>query len=1144
MRDHNYMNVMKKSMVALCAAFACASIASADEGWDFINTFPNRGTWALLDGGKSLPSGASTDDVWVAEPSEDKTAAQGHWRSSSGDDLYTEIGVLDTVGGIVTLTPAIDSSGSATITISADDLASTTEPQTIVGTLAVRDAVTQEQVDEAKTTRDLGVRDAVTQEQVDEATDTRDSGTIEAITQAKVDAAQETVTTGIRTGVSQAEIDNNTFIVQQIEEAIETGFIEDDAFAADSNDDGTSNLDELSAALLVVDIPSRNTDIAGIVADIIADDADGVSDALAALSTTTDTAKTTADTADTAWDITVIAVGAADTAVSTAQDAATTTGMLIGNVDSLVDANAYLNTLSDATERALVQDVITAFEGQADAVKDQTNAKSVNDDALNALIDAQAAVANAVIDSLTMSSDESIANRDAAQKIIDTGALSEITSGDVVSAWRTTVLGVRTEITQEQVDAAQTIVNNGLTVQNASFSLPGMTSVSQELYEYAKAVVKYTEGSLFEESGYSQADITGAQSIVEAGVLETITNSQHTAALTIVENNDVAEAESLLKEGLTAGVVQSDLNDAQRVVDAQKTIDDVGVGNTSRAAVTQATVDKNAELLNLLTYAKEEFGKTGAITFSDEQIDLDTMQAIVELAEAQILVNAGVLTEEVTAEQIADAQAIIDGGVRPEVTAEQIADAQAIVDGGVLEEVTQEQVDAQIEQREFFVQVLNNGVKVENPTQEQIDAAQAKYEEYVATYTAEKVNLVIGIYGLTDEDEDTFLAMVNTYGSIENITKAKAFVNAGGVDAIKALVNTGHIETALYSANDKTTTMGDFITKIQPDVSGAVSGATAGVNAVGGAIGGHQQSVVVSSGKYGLKKHSLSVSKQLGMSSGGGIRSTGAWMKVFGSTSEMDMRDSIAGYDADASGIVVGIDKTFGDLMIGAAISVADIDVDGKSIANSSTDSDQFQGTLYGTVMMDSYYINGSLAIARTSSDTSRIGLEGGVTGSYDTDTYAISLGAGVPIDMGSMAIIPQAVASYTSISPDSYTESGIGALHVAAENMESFGIKAGIAVSSTIAIDGGIIAPKVRLMADWDVTQEKAVVNSSWVGDVDNTVYSTSGAEPASLGAIIGAGVDYASDDGLYVLSLDYDLSKRSDFTSHAGSVKVRVNF
>ncbi len=90
---------------------------------------------------------------------------------------------------------------------------------------------------------------------------------------------------------------------------------------------------------------------------------------------------------------------------------------------------------------------------------------------------------------------------------------------------------------------------------------------------------------------------------------------------------------------------------------------------------------------------------------------------------------------------------------------------------------------------------------------------------------------------------------------------------------------------------------------------------------------------------------------------------------------------------------------------------------------------------------------------------------------------------------------------------------------------------------SSKIALDGGVVAPKVRLMADWDVTQKKAVVNSFWLGDVDNTGYSTSGVEPAALG------VDYASNDGLYVLSLDYDLN-RSDFVSHVGSVKVRVNF
>lgn len=1163
------MNIMKKTLLGACAVFACAGVANATEAWDYVDTFPDRGTWALLSNG-TLPtssddvSPASSTDVYVKPHTrDDGTEVSGYWRSAADDtvnnNFSTEGNVNPYTGEPGTLPREADDSSVSTGTEAQQQEVTT---GALSDTLYVRDAVTQDQFDEANAMVLLGTRDAVTQEQFDEANAKVTTGAIASITQATVDTAQGIVTIGERIGVSQAEIDNNTFIVEQIEEIIDAGFIEAaaldvDGDAGDAGDAFATNQAAIENAITTKiqnesDVGGGNTDIAAIVADIITVDADDVSDALKGLSTAVDTATTAADITDkdvkpgtgtAATNFTDATTAAASLVV---KDSGTGSGGGTGadvTVDTALLAKDYLadNIGGDAVSIALAQKII-----DTDAL--YSAAVTANNDATKAKMDAQAAVANAVIASLDKSSPESISSRDAAQKIIDIGPLSEITSGDVVSAWRTTVLGVRTEITQEEFDAAKVTVDAGLTVTNASFSLPGMTKVSQELYEYAKAVVKYTEGSLFKESGYSQNDLDNAQDIVNAGALEQITSDQHATATAIVDINNVAEAESLLKEGLTAGVLQSDLDDAQKVVDAQKVLTDVEAAgdadSTNRAAVTQATVDKNAELLNLLTYAREELDISGTIDLSDEQIDLETMQAIIELAEAQILVNAGVLEEQVTAEQIAIAQAIVNGGVRPEVTAEQIAMAQAIVDGGVLAAITQEQVDAQTEERELIVQIFNHGVKVENPTQEQIDAAQAKYNEYAVAYGESSIDAAIGMYSLTNDDIDAILAITNTYDETSVMADVKKFVAAGGIDGVQALVNTGHIETVLGLIKTKALTADQFITKSKPDVSGAVSGATAGVNAVGGAIGGHQQSIVVSSNKYGLKKHSLSVSKQLGVSSGDGIRSTGAWMEVFGSTSEMDMRDSIPGYDADASGLVVGIDKTFGDLMIGAAISVANIDVDGKSIANSTTDSDQYQGTLYGTMMLDSYYISGTLAYAHTSSDTSRIGLDGVVTGSYDTDTYAISLGAGVPIDMGSMAIIPQAVMSYASISPDGYTESGIGALRVNAESMDSFGIKAGVAVVNTFALGSGVVAPQVRLMADWDVTHDKTVVNSSWVGDVDNTVYSTSGAEPGSLGAIIGAGVDYASDDGLYVLSLDYDLSTKSDYTSHAGSVKVRVNF
>ncbi|MEE9345665.1 MAG: autotransporter outer membrane beta-barrel domain-containing protein [Methylococcales bacterium] len=1135
--------------------------------------------------------------------------------------------------------------------------------KTMIGLCAAFACVSIAKASPDTTSYDVAAYDTTdyTMEAIEAARSKVTGGVLDGITQAQVDEAQAILDVGgIRTGVTQADIDLNISIVDNAQEMVDLAYITDLAVniaveqlpknsytdGVYDNDDAIDAIDKLLTGLGDSDVKSLANITVDPTSTILPVPVDNIPDGLAKLlSDAVAAAKFIVD-----GDVDEDGFGLAEP-LTTAEDYA---------VDPN-DTGADGETPGTNIE-ALHPDYIAAkAEFDKSLLVAQTDADEAAVAANKAVVDAIIA-ANAVYESIA-----------APQAIIDVGVLSTITEEDINEAWETTVLGVRVKTTQEQVEAAQEIVDAGLTVENTSFSFSKNTTVSRELYEYAKTVVRYTEQSLFKKSKYTSSDISKAEAIVAAGVIEAITEDQYNSAMSYVEMADlpdealpsVAEAEVLLKKGVTTGVTQAKLNVAQSVVDAQKTITDVeavGGNATSRDPVTQATVNKNIELLNLLTYAAEHFGTTTGtlgsnFEFENGEIDLETMQAIIELAEAQILVETGVMAG-VTQEDIDDAQAILDASVIKEITQVQfdkaqaivtlglveevtqadIDEAQAIIDAGLVEGVTQTDIDAaqakvdagveetqeqtlaeaealiaegvvegsitvedlvgaqttieavtaeklaaaealvaagvvegvtaeqiaeaqntiddiveETETRKLVMQVLvSNGASIKDLTPEQIVHLRGVKKQYDATYGENIVTSTVLAYNIADNDVDAVQVIAETYGaypygSSVDDKKVKEFVVSGGVDALKALINTGNVETALDVSLDMLTTttpLNDFVTKIKPDVSGAVSGATAGVNAVGGAIGGHQQSVVVSSGKYGLKKHSLSVSKQLGMSSGDGIRSTGAWMKVFGSTSEMDMRDSISGYDAGASGIVVGIDKTFGDLMIGAAISVADIDVDGKSIANSSTDSDQFQGTLYGTMMMDSFYINSSFAIAHTSSDTSRTGLEGRVAGSYDTDTYAISLGMGVPIDMGSMAIIPQAVASYTSISPDSYTESGIGALHVAAENIQSFGIKAGIAVSNKISVDGGVIAPKVRLMADWDVTQEKAVVNSSWVGDVDNTVYSTSGAEPASLGAIIGAGVDYASDDGLYVLSLDYDLSKRSDFTSHAGSVKVRVNF
>jgi hypothetical protein len=103
--------------------------------------------------------------------------------------------------------------------------------------------------------------------------------------------------------------------------------------------------------------------------------------------------------------------------------------------------------------------------------------------------------------------------------------------------------------------------------------------------------------------------------------------------------------------------------------------------------------------------------------------------------------------------------------------------------------------------------------------------------------------------------------------------------------------------------------------------------------------------------------------------------------------------------------------------------------------------------------------------------------------------------------------------------------------------------IKAGVGIDSKIKLDGGTLIPKMRVLAEWDVLREKAESTSSWVS-TGVTLAPLQGAEPSALGGIVGLGFDYTTNDGIIVLSLDYDLKAKPDFTSHAGTAKIRVNF
>ncbi len=348
--------------------------------------------------------------------------------------------------------------------------------------------------------------------------------------------------------------------------------------------------------------------------------------------------------------------------------------------------------------------------------------------------------------------------------------------------------------------------------------------------------------------------------------------------------------------------------------------------------------------------------------------------------------------------------------------------------------------------------------------------------------------------------------------------------------------------TAMQGVVVDSMTVDEIRTKINPDAGSGAGSAIAGMNAISGSIGNHQMNLVANSGKYGPKKYLASLDS--GLNSGSSSMNTSAWGEAFISDSTMDTRDSVAGYSAGTHGVTVGVDTMLtNDSMLGFAFSYANIDVDGESVSNSRTDTDQFQGTIYGSLMRDIFFINGSLSYAHGDSDTSRDTFGGKATGSYGSDIYSVGLGVGMPITDGDMTFTPQTSVQYSSISTDSYTENGPAALNVSVADMDMLILKTGISFEDSVKLSDAKFIPKMRLLASWDILRESAESTSSWVS-TGTTIVPISGPKPSSIGGSVGVGFDYATDDGLYVISLDYDMDAKSDFVSHAGTAKLRVNF
>jgi uncharacterized protein with beta-barrel porin domain len=293
---------------------------------------------------------------------------------------------------------------------------------------------------------------------------------------------------------------------------------------------------------------------------------------------------------------------------------------------------------------------------------------------------------------------------------------------------------------------------------------------------------------------------------------------------------------------------------------------------------------------------------------------------------------------------------------------------------------------------------------------------------------------------------------------------------------------------------------------------------------------------------------------QTGFAAGGEAMSKAAWLRSFVSGADQDATTDadggpIDGYNSSTTGLAGGFDGMIGEqTRLGLSFSYGDTEIDGDGIQNDKTEIENYQFTIYGDYTADNFYLEGMFSYGLSQIDTSREINFGGLNllaqGDYDANQYSWRFGGGLPIARGRTTFTPSANFQFTSVSSDSFTETGAGVLNltVAPEDLDMAVATLGVNWQSSYQSKGGIWTPQIRTSVSYDFAGDEADSVSNFTGQ--NTTFTTKGAEVEELGGAIGGGVTLSHAGGKWDVSADYDADLKNDFVAHTGRLQAKVNF
>lgn len=374
--------------------------------------------------------------------------------------------------------------------------------------------------------------------------------------------------------------------------------------------------------------------------------------------------------------------------------------------------------------------------------------------------------------------------------------------------------------------------------------------------------------------------------------------------------------------------------------------------------------------------------------------------------------------------------------------------------------------------------------------------------------------------------------------AVNNATAVQG-VSGNSANALNTLVKANNPLFSTIANMDSDSKVAQAAQSLLPEVNGA------SVSAAQKALGSSMQ-IISNRNSAAQTNFIVGLSDQSGVATGDAPNDTGVWVQGVGFTADQDKRKQADGYQVNAYGMALGMDKVINadnNLRLGAAFTYTNSSIDAKGSNKGDTVGlGSYLGSLYASANMGNWYLNGSLIAGQHRYDSKRVVVGNAVRGSYDANQYGINAEAGMPIKTNVGTLIPLVSGAYNYLDIDGYSERGTGGLKVSGERVDSFRTGLGARMLFPIYKNNSFF----ELRGIWFHEFADNRFDTTGRFTTGGSSFKTAGVTQARDSANFGASLKLMGDAGKLQQSLllTYDGEVKDQYLGHTGSIQVRLDF